>query len=73
MINVESFDKTGEQASMYVTFINLSSKKVLMTERLTAEPTGFGLRNYWAGAVYSMYKQISKKELRNWREKYQKS
>lgn len=48
MMFMEAMNKTGKQASMYVTIIDLSKKNVLLTERMTAK-TGmaFSFRNYW--------------------------
>lgn len=52
MFFMESMNKTGKQAAMYVTIIDLDKKNVLMTERMTAK-TGmaFGFRNFWALTV----------------------
>lgn len=70
---VESFNKLNTEASMYVTFINMANKEVLFTERVTAPPGGFGLRNYWAGAIYTVLKNLTKKEFEMWRKKHQRS
>lgn len=70
MFVVESFSKTNEEGSMYVTFINMGSKEVLFTERVVGEPKGFGMRNFWAGAVYQVITKIGKKEFEMWRKKY---
>jgi hypothetical protein len=70
MFVVESFNKINEQGSAYVTFINLDSREVMFTERLTAPPRGFGMRNYWAGSVYEMLNKMKKKEFEMWRKKY---
>jgi hypothetical protein len=69
MFNVESFNKTIEEGSFWVTFVNMGTKEVLMTERVVAPPTGFGLRNFWAGAVNGALVKIKKKEFENWRKK----
>jgi len=66
---VESFSKIEGKAYMWVTFINLSSKEVLFTERMTGAPSGFGVRNYWAGGVYNVMKQM-KSKFGTWRKKY---
>jgi hypothetical protein len=66
---VESFSKIEGKAYIWVTFINLSSKEVLFTERMTGAPSGFGVRNYWAGAVYNVMKQM-KSKFGTWRKKY---
>ena len=67
---VESFSKPNVEGSMYVTFVNMGSKEVLFTERLAAEPKGFGMRNYWAGCVFGVLTKMQKKEFENWRKKY---
>ena len=66
---VESFSKIEGKAFIWVTFINLSNKEVLFTERMTGAPSGFGVRNYWAGAVYGVIKQM-KSKYGTWRKKY---
>lgn len=58
---VEKFDKTQELASVFVTYFDIASKKVLLTERMTAKPVGFGIRNYWAGAIAKILKDCHNK------------
>lgn len=70
MFVVESFNKINVEGSVYVTFINMGSREVLFTERVTAEPSGFGQKNYWAGAIHGVLEKIRKKEFSNWRKKY---
>lgn len=72
MFNVESFNKKNADGSIYVTFINLDSKEVLFTERLTSPPGGAGLRNYWAGCVLKVIEKINNKKygFEAWRKKY---
>jgi hypothetical protein len=70
MFNVESLNKLIEEGSFWVTFMNLSTKEVLFTERLTAPPSGFGMRNFWAGSVNGVLAKIKKKEFENWRKKH---
>ena len=48
----------------------MGSKEVLFTERLTAPPSGFGMRNFWAGSVNGVLAKIKKKEFENWRKKH---
>lgn len=57
---VEKFDKGQELASLFVTYFDAGSKKVLLTERVTAQPVGFGFRNYWAGAIAKILKDCHK-------------
>jgi hypothetical protein len=70
MFNVESFNKILEEGSFWITFVNMANKEVLFTERLTAPPSGFGMRNFWAGSVNGVLAKIKKKEFENWRKKH---
>jgi hypothetical protein len=71
MFNVESFNKTNNEGSLWVTFVNMATGEVLLTERMTAAPRGAGVRNYWAGAVFEIMEQVKKREYEQWRKKYQ--
>lgn len=70
MFNVESFSKLNEEASVWVTFIKLDTKEVLFSERVTGAPRGFGMRNFWGGAIFTIIERIKKKEYEMWRKKY---
>ena len=70
MFNVESFSKLNGEGAIWITFINLETKEVLFTERLTGKPSGAGLRNYWAGAIHEVMEKTQKKEFEMWRKKY---
>ncbi len=70
IFNVESFNKLLEEGSYWITFVNMGSKEVLFTERVTAPPSGFGMRNFWAGSVNGVLAKIKKKEFENWRKKH---
>jgi hypothetical protein len=49
---VESFNKSMELATVYVTFFDMATNKVLIANRLQTKPRGMGLRNYWATAIH---------------------
>jgi len=70
MFIVESFSKLNEEAAVWITFINLGNKDVFFSERLTQKPGGFGMRNFWGGAIYGIMKNMQKKEFEMWRKKY---
>jgi len=70
IFNVESFNKLIEEGSFWITFVNMNTKEVLFTERLVAPPSGFGMRNFWAGSVNGVIAKIKKKEFENWRKKH---
>lgn len=67
---VENFNKNTQIADLYVTFFDIASKKVLFTEKMSGTALGVGIRNYWAGAVKNILKQISDKDYMNWKSKY---
>jgi hypothetical protein len=67
---IESFDKTKELGTVYVTFFDIATKKVLFTEKKTAAPTGVGLRNYWAKTIFTILKEISVNDYPQWKKKY---
>ncbi len=57
---VESLNKYKEKASVWVTFFDIQSKKVLLAKRIEGKASGFGFRNYWAGAYYNIMKSAYK-------------
>jgi hypothetical protein len=63
---MESLNKKDERGSMYCTFIDMGTKKVLYTERLTEKPSGFGLRNYWGHTIYEALDDIADKKYKEW-------
>lgn len=64
---VESFDKTNDEASVYVTLFDIKTKAVLVAEKIVGKPKGIGLRNFWAGAVKHIIKQIDDTYYNNWK------
>jgi len=73
MFNIESLNKTNNEASLWVTFVNMESGQVLLTERVTGSPSGGGLRNFWAGAIKEIIDHVKKKDFEAWRKKYQRA
>jgi len=63
---VESLNKNAEKLYAWATFIDLSTKKVLYTEKVEGSAGGFGFRNYWAGGVYKINKAIDSKYYKQW-------
>jgi hypothetical protein len=57
----ESYSKPNVRGAYYATFFDIKTKKVLITERMLGKPSGFGLRNYWAGSYNAVLKEIGKK------------
>lgn len=67
---VSTFDKTQLKAEFYVTFFNMKTKEVLHKERITGKPMGFGMRNFWAGAISAVLKDIKKSYVEDWRAEF---
>lgn len=66
----ESLNKSATEAILHFIIINMSTKEILIHERLRTEPTGFGLRNYWAGSIYRAMNQIKSTHYMKWKGKY---
>lgn len=61
----EGMSKGREEASYWVTFVDMSSKKLLFTKQVVGKASGIGFRNYWAGSIKSVLK-LMKKEFKKW-------
>lgn len=70
MFNVESFNKLEQRAAIWVTFFDLGTKEVLLTERMIEAAGGAGLRNYWARSVFDVIDKIKAKQYNAWQKKY---
>ena len=57
---IDGMSKKKEEASGWITFVDMNSKKVLLTEYKTGSAGGFGFRNYWAKSFYNMLKATEK-------------
>ena len=64
---VESMDKNRKEASIWVTFINMGTKEVLLSKPVTGESGGFGFRNYWAGSINKVLKALPG-NMRKWKK-----
>jgi hypothetical protein len=68
---VEAMSKAEKGESIWVTFIDMANKKVLMTERIENKTAmGFGFRNFWANPVKALLETIEKKKYKEWKAKY---
>ena len=57
---IDGMSKSKEEASGWVTFVDMKSKKVLLTEYKTGKAGGFGFRNYWAKSFQNILKAAEK-------------
>lgn len=55
---MEGMDKGREEAAMWVTYINMATKEVLLTQRMYGKSGGFSFRNYWASPVFKVMKDM---------------
>jgi hypothetical protein len=53
---VEAMSKGKDEAAAWITFVDMGTKKVLETRRVTGKAGGFGFRNYWAKAFLNILK-----------------
>jgi hypothetical protein len=70
LLVAECLNKNAEEAYFHFVAINMITKEILIYERLRGEPMGIGLRNYWAGSVYSVIKDIKKKHYKIWKKRF---
>jgi len=57
--------------SMWVNIINMSTKEVMMNERVEGEVAGgFGVRNYYASGIRNIMNRIQSDFYKEWKMKY---
>lgn len=64
---VESFDKYKVESAIYITFFDIETKKIILAEKLNGIASGFGIRNYWSGSIYKIFKQIKSNMYSTWK------
>ena len=64
---VEGMNKPSGDVSCWVTFINMKSKKVLLTRKESGKIGGFGFRNFWAKGFFSILKDM-KLDFYSWKQ-----
>lgn len=72
VIFVEAFSKARREGAMYVTFIDMATKKIVHTERITGKSGGFGFRNYYSHCVLEVMEEIQSTKAPLWRLKFKK-
>lgn len=65
----ESLNKPSEEALYHFVAIDMATKQILIHQKIKGEPKGFGLRNYWAGSVYSVIKKIKRTYYKQWKDR----
>ncbi len=68
---MEAMSKTAKSAAIWVTFIDMSAKKMLYTERMEEKTgMGFGFKNYWAIPVKRLLDDIDGDKMKEWKKKF---
>ncbi|MRG46050.1 hypothetical protein GFS24_13055 [Chitinophaga sp. SYP-B3965] len=74
---MEGINKTKREVSVYVTLIDMKSKKVLFTDRVEGAFnksafgfTGFTVDNVWLGGLANVIKEIKDKKYKDWKSTY---
>jgi hypothetical protein len=67
---VDGMSKLQKAATIHVVFINMITKKVLLSERLEGEAGGFGFTNYWVKPFEKILDQINSSKYEEWKKKY---
>ncbi len=68
IIIIEDLNKTWEQASMWVTYFDMQTREVLLTEKISGTASGLGFRNHWAAPVNEVLNKVQTQEYKKWRK-----
>lgn len=64
---VDALNKPGKKMSAWVTFFDIATRRVLLTERLEGEVgMAFNFRNYWAAGFKNIIKKIDDRKFKQW-------
>jgi hypothetical protein len=69
---MEGMSKSLKKAAIWVTLIDIKSKKVLLTERIESKMAmAIGFRNMWASTIKNLIDDIEDKKYDEWKSKNQ--
>lgn len=54
----EFLDKPANRGYYYIVFFDTKSREIIDSWKTSGKAQGFGLRNYWAGSIYRMMKDV---------------
>ncbi|HMG82850.1 MAG TPA: hypothetical protein VK559_07430 [Ferruginibacter sp.] len=63
IIFIEGMSKGKEEAGAWVAYVDMKSKKILLSGYVTGKSGGFGFKNYWAKAFLNILKDAEPKKL----------
>jgi hypothetical protein len=64
---IESFSKPDEKVTVWVMFFDLSTMKILLSEKIAGNVGGSGVRNYYAGGLCKITEKIDNDYYKKWR------
>jgi len=68
---MEAMSKSGKAAAIWVTFVDMKAKKVLLTERMEEKiGMAIGFRNTWASAIKKLLDEIEGDKYKEWKKKF---
>lgn len=73
MFIVESFDANSKTGSVWVVVTETSSKEPVLCEKFIKNPSGFGVKNYWARIFYNVLFDIKSYAFCRWENLVKKS
>jgi hypothetical protein len=64
----ESLNKILPEAWYHFVAVDMGSGKILLHERMKGQPSGIGLRNYWANSIHYVIRNIQEYYYWNWKK-----
>jgi hypothetical protein len=65
----ESMNKIMSEAWYHFVAIDMSTGNVILQERLRGQPSGIGLRNYWANSIHKVIRNIQEYYYWEWQKR----
>ncbi len=66
----ESMNKIKQEAIYHFVAFNMKNGKIILHEKMSGKPGGFGVRNYWASSYREVFNQIEKRKYSIWKSKF---
>jgi len=66
---MDGMSKAEKAANVYVTLVDMGTKKVLLAEKVEGKAQGFGFRNYWAYTIHKVLEDVEKHKYKDWKAK----
>lgn len=67
---VDNFFKRSEEVTVWVTFFNIQTKQVLLTERMVGIAEGYSFKLHWSKPFYQYLDDIKYGVFKSWKKKY---